>query len=119
MAKKTRKVYTETEKLKILAEADASGDNTGVAKKYGVPRDYLYKWRRELAAAGRYTPPAGFKGKGGPAIPKDVGSLVRASQHRNMPPAAASDDEVERLLKAVGQLTMENLELRDQLKRRG
>jgi transposase len=51
-----RRIWSSTEKQRIVAEAYVSGANiSAVAHNNGVAQSLLYRWRKDAAAAGRAT----------------------------------------------------------------
>lgn len=76
MAKRTRNAYTETQREKILAAAQAEGLTAeAVQKRFGVKPVTYYSWRKKFGLKA----PRGRRSSKPPGVSGDLGAQVRAS----------------------------------------
>jgi transposase len=89
-----RRLFSVTQKKEIVAEIDAGKSAEEISRLYGVPMQYLYRWRRLLKEGGERA----LKGNGG---------VVPVAEAKKL------KEEIRQLHRALGKMTMERDILRD------
>lgn len=89
-----RRLYSMAQKKEILRKLESGQSAEEVSRLYGVPMQYLYRWRRLLK-------------EGGERALKGNESVVPVSEVKKL------KEEVRQLHRALGKMTMERDILRD------